>query len=316
MAEGSTETLQKNRLESLLDALPADHRAKLFAGASTKADVRTSMNIFSSALGKLVSFIDAELEQLICDHSPELNTEDFVKKPTVIFLIVPDEDTTKHFFASLYIRNMMNELIAIAESQPNQKLPRNILCEWDELGQQPPIKDFSSLVTAARSRGIRFAGALQSLDQFDDKYSAAQAKTIRKAFQMTLFSYQSPNALDTAKEFSGILSNYTTQGGSVSRGDRNDSHSVQLMGRALMTVDEIITMPKEHWVLMKSGEHPLKVNLPGYYKIFRGKPEGLPVMRGHVKEISYLTEEKIRLRAQAIYHITPGMFDSPEEALA
>lgn len=312
LSEGSTETLQKNRLESLFEVLPEEHRAKLFAGASTKADVRTSMNIFSSALGKLVSFIDAELEQLICDHSPELNTEDFIKRPTVIFLIVPDEDTTKHFFASLYIRNIMNELIAIAERQPGVKqvLPRPVICEWDEFGQIPPVKDFSNLITAARSRGIRFTIALQSLCQLEDKYSQARAKIIRQAFQMTLFSYQSPNALETAKEFSKVLGNYTTHGGSVSRGDHNDSHSIQLMGRALMTEDEIITMPKGHWVLIKSGNPPLQVKLPGYYKIFKDKPEVLPVERkGHVKEICYLTEEKIRLRAQAAYAIVPGMFD-------
>lgn len=48
LSEGSTETLQKNRLESLMEVLPEKHRAKLFAGASTKADIRTSMNIFFS----------------------------------------------------------------------------------------------------------------------------------------------------------------------------------------------------------------------------------------------------------------------------
>ena len=313
LSEGSTEALQKNRLEQLFETLPENHRAKLFAGASTKADVRTSMNIFSSALGKLVSFIDAELEQMICEHSTELNTEDFIKRPTIIFLIVPDEDTTKHFFASLFIRNMMNELIAIAERQhPQQVLPRRVICEWDEFGQIPPIKDFSTLVTAARSRGIRFTVALQSLGQLEDKYSQAQAKIIRQAFQMTMFSYQSPNALDTAKEFSKVLGNYTTQGGSVSRGDRNDSHSVQLMGRALMTEEEIITMPQGEWVLIKSGCHPVKNKLPPYYKMFKdkGKPEGLPVYQsGHVKEVCYLTEEKMRMRAQALFVITPGMFD-------
>lgn len=69
LSDNSTDTLQKNRLEELFNLLPPDSRFKLFAGAAIKADVRTSMNIFSSALGKLVSFIDNELEQMICDHS-------------------------------------------------------------------------------------------------------------------------------------------------------------------------------------------------------------------------------------------------------
>jgi type IV secretion system protein VirD4 len=310
LSEESTETLQKNRLEELFNILPEEHRARLFAGPSSKADVRTSMNIFSSALGKLVSFIDNELEQLICEHSPELNAEDFVRRPTAIFLIVPDEDTTKHFFASLYIRNMMNELIAIAEGQPGQVLPRPVLCEWDEFGQIPPIKDFDVLVTAARSRGLRFMIALQSLSQLDNRYSPAQSKIIRQALQMTLFSFQSPNALDTAKEYSKVLGNYTTQSGSVSRGDRNDSHSVQMIGRALMTEDELINLSFGQWLLIKSGHHPAVTKLPPYSTIFKDDLGQVTVPeQAHVKTVYYLTEEKIRRRAQTLYTIKPGQFD-------
>jgi type IV secretion system protein VirD4 len=52
LTDDSTETAQKNRLEELFSLLPPEHRAKMFAGPSIKADVRTSMNIFSSALGR------------------------------------------------------------------------------------------------------------------------------------------------------------------------------------------------------------------------------------------------------------------------
>jgi type IV secretion system protein VirD4 len=45
--------------------LPPEQRAKMLAGPYIKADVHTSMNIFSSALGKLVSFIDSKLEQMM-----------------------------------------------------------------------------------------------------------------------------------------------------------------------------------------------------------------------------------------------------------
>lgn len=311
LSEESSETLQKNRLEELFNLLPPENRAKLFAGPSIKADVRTSMNIFSSALGKLVSFIDGELEQMICDHSSQLNTEDFISKPTVIFLIVPDEDTTKHFFSSLYIRNIMNELIALAEREQGQVLRRPVLCTWDEFGQIPPIKDFSSLVTAARSRGIRFMTALQSLGQLEERYSSAQSKTIRQAFQMTMFSYQSPNAIETAREFSNVLGTYTTTSGSVSHGDRNDSSSRQLIERKLKKEDEIINdMPFGEWIVIKAGCHPIQTHLKPYFKVFKDIKEKSPETRpAQVKTIHYLTEEKIRRHAGAAYKITPGQFD-------
>ena len=169
----------------------------------------------------------------------------------------------------------MNELIALPEKESNQVLSRKVLCTWDEFGQIPAIKDFSSRVTAVHSRGIRFMAALQSLGQLEERYSPAQAKTIRQAFQMTLFSYQSPNAIESASEFSNALDSYTTTSGSVSRGDRNDSKSIQFIERKLMREGEIINMPFGTWILMKSGCHPFKTHLPVCFKIFKdihGKP--------------------------------------------
>jgi type IV secretion system protein VirD4 len=205
---------------------------------------------------------------------------------------------------------MMNELIELAEKETNLELPRKVLCLWDEFGQIPPIKDFDVLLTAARSRGIRFMTALQSLGQLENKYSPSQAKTIRQAFQETLFSYQSPNAVDTAKEFSAALGSYTTQTGSVSRSDFKDSSSRQLVERKLMKEDEIINMPPGEWVLMKAGHPPVKLHLKLFFSVFKhvvinndiGSPK-------EIKTIHYLTADKIKRHTQAKYDISPGQFD-------
>lgn len=310
ITEDSTDTLQKNRLEQLFELLPEENREKLFAGPSTKADVRTSMNIFSSALGKLLKLLDAELEQLICDHSPEIEAENFIEKPTAIFIILPDEDTTKHFFGSLFIRSMMNELIKIAEIDPNQTLSRTVLCYWDEFGQIPAIQDFSTLISAVRSRGIRFLLSLQALAQLEDKYSPAQVKNIKDCIQMTMFSYQSPLASDTTKAFSTALGGYTTMSGSVSHGQKNDSQSIQLIGTQLMTGDKIIHMPPGKFVLLKAGSaHPAQVELPSYYDIFNFDQSEIKPSAVGVKKIEYLTEEKIKKRAGSVCNIVPGQFD-------
>lgn len=61
LTEESTDTQQKSRLKELLEKNPG-HRANLLAGASMSADNRTSMNVFSSALSELLSFMDLEIE--------------------------------------------------------------------------------------------------------------------------------------------------------------------------------------------------------------------------------------------------------------
>ena len=100
------------------------------------------------------------------------------------------------------------------------------------------------------------------------------------------------------------------QSGSVSRGDKSDSSSKQLIERKLMKEDEIINMPFGEWVLMKSGNHPVKTHLKLYFEVFDDiqikQPDEKPAQ---VKTIHYLTEEKIRRHASAKRKVVPGQFD-------
>lgn len=309
LSEGSTETEQKNRLEELLSYVNND-RILNFAGPSMKADVRTSMNIFSSALGKLVAFIDAELEQMVCDQSPELNDIDFIKEPTAIFLVCPDENTTRHFFASLFIRYLMNDLIAQAE-ETNHVLTRPVLCIWDEFGNMPAIQDMDVLMSAARSRGIRFILSVQSLAQLEKNYQDKLAVIMRDSIQMTMFTYVSPNSRHTAEELSKTLGSQTVLSGSVSSGKTSTSTNLQMIGRPLMTPDEIINMKPGNFIIMKAGARPAKTKLPLYFKYLRNiQPYTPAAPQCEIRKIKYLTSDKIKSfvsRQQA--KLTRGMFD-------
>lgn len=308
--EDSTEGLQKNKLEELLKHVDND-RIVNFVGASMKADVRTSMNIFSSALGKLVSFIDAELEQLVCGHSPEFDALEFIEKPTAIFLICPDENTTRHFFASLFIRNLLNELIEYAESCGGI-LPRPAFNFWDEWGNMPAVKDVDSLFTAGRSRGIRSLVALQSFSQMEHRYGRVKAQIIKDSCQIILFTFVSPAATATAEELSKSLGSQTVQSGSISRNDRGGSSTtINMVRKPLLSADEIIHMPRGNFVVMKAGVHPIRTKLPIYFSYLpKFKPYESPRGINPVTIIEYITGDKIRHQTQyAAYAVTEGMFD-------
>ncbi len=297
LSEGSTEGMQRNKLEELLKHVDND-RIVNFVGASMKADARTSMNIFSSALGKLVSFIDAELEQLVCGHSPDFSAKEFIEKPTAIFLICPDENTTRHFFASLFIRNLLNELIDLAEDH-NGLLPRTVLNLWDEWGNMPPIKDADTLFTAARSRGIRSLVALQSMAQLDEKYGRVKEKIIKESCQIIIFTFVAPAATGTAEELSKALGYQTVQSGSVSRNERggNSSTTLSMIKKPLLAPDEIIHMPRGSFVIMKGGCKPIQKSLPLCYDYLTPfKPFVSKRRRNEIVEVLYLTSEKIRAR--------------------
>ncbi|WMJ22683.1 type IV secretory system conjugative DNA transfer family protein [Paludicola sp. MB14-C6] len=311
LTEDSSDTLQKNKLKSLLDKVN-NERIKSFAGASITADVRTSMNIFSSALSKLLAFIDAELEQLVCRHSEEINDIDFVSKPTAIFLICPDEDKTRHFFASLFIRYFVTALITQAEENGGE-LQREVIALWDEMGQMPAIKDIDSIFTAFRSRKGRFLIALQSYAQLEETYGKSKAKIIKEACQILMFTNISPNSKETLTELSEVLGKQTVLSGSVTMKNQNvtqDSSSYQMVGKPLMSITDIITLPKFDWVLQKSSCYPIKTHLPLYWDYLKKYDPYEATIKTDIIPIQSLTSEKIsQLEKRKQSKLSIGMFD-------
>ncbi len=306
LAEGATEVNQKSRLAELLEHVD-NERIKNYVGPSMSADMRSAMNIFSSALGKLVAFIDMELEQVICRHSPELSDVDFIENPTAIFIICPDENTTRHFFASLFIRYLMNDLIEQSR-ETEGVLKRKVLCLWDEFGNMPPIKNVDILITAARSRRIRFLIALQSISQLESKYNKKMSEIILDSLQCTMFTYVSPMAYQTAELFSKILGTRTVKTGSVSPYSTNGVN-YQMMSQPLLRPSDIIKMEATNFIILKGGQNPVKTHLPywkEYYKIKDEKAEN--GRKNDVVIIDYLTVNKI-LNLSKEPPLEKGQFD-------
>ena len=64
------------------------------------------------------------------------------------------------------------------------------------------------------------------------------------------------------------LGKQTVLSGSVSRsiGKDGNSRSLQMIERPLMTVDELKSMSKGHFIVMKTGCHPMKTRLKLFFK--------------------------------------------------
>jgi len=295
---------------ALLDKLD-NKRIKYYTGATTSADSRTLMNIFSSALSKLIRFIDAELEQAICDHSERLNDIDFINKPTAIFLICPDENTTRHFFASLFLRYFSNDLIEQAEEEHNGILPRKVIFFCDEFGNLPPINDVDVLFSAIRGRGVRIAISLQSYNQLYKSYSKEKAEIIKDTCQMVMSGFVAPSSHDTAKTLSEMLGNETVMTGSVNRGDKT-STTTSMIGKPLISISEWVTLPHGTYILQKGGYNPLKTEMKLFFdylpNIKVAEQEKVPPLE--YTEIQVTDSRKLQMYANRLYSsIKKGMFD-------
>lgn len=98
------------------------------------------------------------------------------KRPTAVYLIVPDEKTGYHGLVSLFIKQSYEFMIYKAQLPTNQdgfhvgKLTNRVNYVLDEFSSLPTIGDFPAMITAARSRNIRFDLVIQSKHQLLQRY--------------------------------------------------------------------------------------------------------------------------------------------------
>ena len=81
----------KNQFQILMDELPDDHKAKWFAGAALNSPEQSMSSVMSTALSRLNTFLDSELEQLLC-FDTELDAEKFCNEKSALFIIMPEEN--------------------------------------------------------------------------------------------------------------------------------------------------------------------------------------------------------------------------------
>ena len=111
-----------NQFQELMQLLPSEHKAKWLAGSALTASDQAMNSIMSTVLSRLNAFLDTELEQVLC-FDGGIDAEQFVREKCAIFLILPEEDATKNFVASLMIQNLARELFSVA-NEHGGRLPK------------------------------------------------------------------------------------------------------------------------------------------------------------------------------------------------
>lgn len=253
----------KNQFQTLMDYLPNEHKAKWFAGASLNTSEQAMASVMSTVLSRLNSFLDSELEQLLC-FDTEIDAEKFCSEKSAIFIIMPEENPNTFFMISLIIQQLYREILAVADEQGG-KLKNRCVFFCDEFGTLPKIESAEMMFSASRSRRLQIVPIIQSFSQLDKNYGKEGAEIIVDNNQITLFGGFAPNS-SSAETLSNALGNRTVMSGSVSKGSNDPSQSLQMIERPLMTPEELKSMPKGQFIVMKTGAHPMKVKLKLFFK--------------------------------------------------
>ena len=273
----------------LMDKLPSDHKAKWLAGAALNTADQAMLSVMSTALSRLNSFLDSELEQMLC-FGTAIDAERFCSEKSAIFIILPEEDQSKYFMVSLLVQQLYREIPSIADENGGM-LPNRVMFYLDEMGTFPKIEGAEAMFSAGRSRKISIVAIIQSFAQLEQKYGKEGMEIITDNTQLTIFGGFAPNS-QSAEVLSKALGERTVQSGSVSCG-KEHSRSLQMMGRPLMTVDELKSMPKGQFIVMKTGTYPMISPLKLYYKWGIEFEEAYMLPDKGAREVSYMERDRL-----------------------
>ena len=273
----------------LMDKLPSEHKAKWLAGAALNSSDQSMLSVMSTALSRLNSFLDSELEQMLC-FGTAVDAEKFCNERSAIFIVLPEEDTSKYFMVSLLIQQLYREILVIADENGG-KLKNRVMFYCDEFGTFPKIEGAESMFSAGRSRKISIVAIIQSFAQLEQNYGRQGMEIITDNTQLTVFGGFAPNS-QSAEVLSKALGEQTVLSGSVSHG-RDKSQSLQMIGRPLMTVDELKSMPKGQFIVMKTGTHPMISKLKLFFKWGIRFEEGYRLPDKTARNVSYKERDEL-----------------------
>lgn len=180
----------------------------------------------------------------------ELLFENIQQEPTAIFLIVPDEKTTYHNLVSLFIKQSYEYMIFNSQSKfIDDIMPIRVNYILDEFSSLPSIHDFPAMITAARSRNIRFNLFVQSKHQLDLRYKE-EADTIRANCSNWIFLVS--RELSLLKEVSELCGEKRDNGAilpvlsvvDLQRLDKDEGEVLILSGRNKPFITQLLDIDK------------------------------------------------------------------------
>ena len=151
--------------------------AYMFASSTINAPNDTKGGLLATFRQKIRNFSTGESLSEMLSYS-DFNMKDIGNGKTAVFMIIHDEKKTYHSLMTIFIKQCYETLIDAAQENGG-KLPFRTNFLLDEFANMPPLKDVDAMVSAARSRDIRFTFIIQNFAQLNDVYGDNVAEIIK-----------------------------------------------------------------------------------------------------------------------------------------
>ena len=149
----------------------------IFATSTINAPNDTKGGLLATFRQKIRNFSTGEALSEMLSYS-DFDMRKIGEGKTAIFMIIHDEKKTYHSLMTIFIKQCYETLIDVAQENGG-KLPIRTNFILDEFANMPPLKDVDAMVSAARSRDIRFTFIIQNFAQLNDVYGDNVAEIIK-----------------------------------------------------------------------------------------------------------------------------------------
>ena len=182
----------------------------------------------------------------------DFDMKDIGKNKTAVFIVIQDEKKTYHSLVTIFIKQCYETLISVAQDCGG-KLPHRTNFILDEFANMPPLKDVTTMVTAARSRAIRFYFIIQNFAQLYQVYGKENGETIKGNCGNIIYLISSE--LNALEEISKMC------------GEKKSKEKDKTASTPLITVSDLQRLPMWTTVILRIRQMPFKTVMTPYFEL-------------------------------------------------
>ena len=248
--------------------------AYINVSSTIMAPNETKNSILSVFKQKIKLFSSRENLSEMLSHS-DFDMKDIGRKKTAVFIVIQDEKKTYHSLVTIFLKQCYETLISVAQENGG-KLQYRTNFILDEFANMPPLKDVTTMVTAARSRAIRFSFVIQNFAQLYQVYGKENGETIKGNCGNIVYLISSE--LAALEEISKLC------------GEIKSKEKDKTASRPLITVSDLQRLPQNTLIALRIRNMPFKTKLTPNWKMVE-----MNAWEANYEKASYPTREKQRV---------------------
>lgn len=248
----------RSPLDDLMDELREENPLSMavsYYADFKKAPAETAKSILISAAVRFAAFNLPEVADLT--HTDNIHLDTLGDKKTALFVIIPSSDATFNFLAAMMYTQLFDTLYDAANFKYGGRLPVHVRCLLDEFANIGTIPDFDKLLATMRSMEISANIIIQNLAQLKKMYDKSWEIVTGNCDSLLFLGGQEASTLEAiSKQLGKETIDVVSQNRTKSHKSPSTSENNSILGRELMTPDELKVMKANECVLIVRALYP------------------------------------------------------------